>query len=189
MRCRLAPWSFPRPAVHPLDEAAALLNACLDRITAMADEVKGLIHALRCELAIIQGRVDGLEARLGELEATQFTTTTKLSGLATFVVGANHFPGSDDALVDQNNQGFGAPSYNNDLQLILATSFSGKDLLTTVMRSGNFGGETPFGGGGPSSLATLGTSLQADGGANQVAIDKIIYAFLVGEVLNLTFGP
>ena len=79
-------------------EAAALLNACLDRITAMTDEVKGLIHAFRRELAIIQGRVDGLEARLGELEATQFSTTTKLSGLATVVVGANHFSGSDDEL-------------------------------------------------------------------------------------------
>ena len=100
-------------------EAAALLNACLDRITAMTDEVKGLIHAFRRELAIVQGGVDGLEARLGELEATQFSTTTKLSGLATVVVGANHFSGSDDELVDQNNQGFGATTFNNDLQLIL----------------------------------------------------------------------
>ena len=40
-------------------EAAALLNACLDRITAMTDEVKELIHVFRRELAIIQGRVDG----------------------------------------------------------------------------------------------------------------------------------
>ena len=170
-------------------EAAALLNACLDRITAMTDEVKGLIHVFRRELAVIQGRVDGLEARMGELEATQFSTTTKLSGLATFVVGANHFSGSDGALADQNNQGFGATTFNSDLQLILETSFSGKDLLMATLQAGNFGGETPFGGGGPSSLATLETSYEADGGANQVAIDKLFYSFPIGEELTLTFGP
>jgi hypothetical protein len=32
--------------------------------------------------------VDGLEAKVGELEATQFSTTTKLQGQATFVLGA-----------------------------------------------------------------------------------------------------
>jgi hypothetical protein len=34
-----------------------------------------------------------LEARVGELEATQFSTTTKLKGQATFVIGANSFGG------------------------------------------------------------------------------------------------
>ncbi len=169
-------------------EAAALLNACLGRITEITYELKGLIHAFRSELAIIQGRMDSVEARLGELEAPRFSTTTKLGGLVTFVVGTNRFLGSSDALVDQNNQIFGATSFNSDLQLIMETSFSGRDLLTTVIRSGNFGSETPFGGGGPSSLATLETSYEADGGANQVAFDKLFYSFLIGEELNLTFG-
>ena len=124
-------------------EAAALLHACLDRITTVTDELKALIHAFRSELAIIQGRVDGLEARLGELEATQFSTTTKLSGLATMVVGANAFQGSADKVVTENQQFFGATTFNLDLQLILETSFTGKDLLTTTLRAGNFGAETP----------------------------------------------
>ena len=170
-------------------EAAALLNACLDRITAMTDEVKELIHVFRRELAIIQGGVDGLEARMGELEATQFSTTTKLSGLATFVIGANHFSGSDGALADQNNQGFGATTFNNDLQLILETSFSGKDLLTATLQAGNFGGETPFGGGGPSNLATLGNASQGDGGPNHVFIEKLFYSFPIGDSITVTGGP
>ena len=66
-------------------EAAALLNACLDRVTEVTDELKRLMKEFEKELAILKGRVDGLEARVGELEATQFSTTTKLSGLATFV--------------------------------------------------------------------------------------------------------
>merc|ERR1712089_51900 len=56
-------------------EAAALLNACLDRITEVTDELRRLIKEFETELAVIRGRVDGLEARVGELAATQFSTT------------------------------------------------------------------------------------------------------------------
>jgi hypothetical protein len=75
-------------------EAAALLNACLDRVTETTDELKRLMKEFQKELAVLRGRVDGLEARVGELEANQFSTTTKLTGQATFVVGANTFSGS-----------------------------------------------------------------------------------------------
>ena len=61
-------------------EAAALLNACLDRVTEVTDELRRLMAEFETELAILKGRVDGLEARVGELEATQFSTTTKLKG-------------------------------------------------------------------------------------------------------------
>ena len=74
-------------------EAAALLNACLDRITEVTDELKRLMKEFEKELAILKGRVDGLEARVGELEATQFSTTTKLKGKTTFVTGASSFGG------------------------------------------------------------------------------------------------
>ncbi|EAQ68223.1 outer membrane porin [Synechococcus sp. RS9909] len=74
-------------------EAAALLNACLDRVTEVTDELKRLIKEFEKELAILKGRVDGLEAKVGELEATQFSTTTKLKGKTTFVIGANTFGG------------------------------------------------------------------------------------------------
>merc|ERR1711871_427877 len=75
-------------------EAAALLNACLDRVTEVTDELKRLMKEFEKELAIVKGRVDGLEARVCELEATQFSTTTKLKGQATFVVGSNSFSGN-----------------------------------------------------------------------------------------------
>ncbi|KAF0654662.1 S-layer protein, partial [Cyanobium sp. Copco_Reservoir_LC18] len=52
-------------------EAAALLNACLDRITEVTDELKRLMAEFEKELAVLRGRVDGLEAKVGELEATQ----------------------------------------------------------------------------------------------------------------------
>jgi len=68
-------------------EAAALLNACLDRVTEVTDELKRLLSEFSSELAVIKGRVDGLEAKVGQLEATQFSTTTKLRGEANFVIG------------------------------------------------------------------------------------------------------
>ena len=61
-------------------EAAALLNACLDRVTEVTDQLKKLMKEFEKELAILKGRVDGLEARVGTLEANQFSTTTKLKG-------------------------------------------------------------------------------------------------------------
>jgi hypothetical protein len=68
-------------------EAAALLNACLDRVTEITDEVRRLIKAFEKELAIVKARVDGLEAKVGELAATQFSTTTKLKGKVRFIQG------------------------------------------------------------------------------------------------------
>lgn len=67
-------------------EGAALLNACLDRISEMTDEVKRLLSELEKELALLRGRVDAPEARSGELEATPFSTTTKLMGVTAMVL-------------------------------------------------------------------------------------------------------
>ncbi|QNI88573.1 outer membrane porin [Synechococcus sp. ROS8604] len=167
-------------------EAAALLNACLDRVTEVTDELKRLMKEFEKELAILKGRVDGLEARVGELEATQFSTTTKLSGLATFVVGANDFYGTKSK-ADPANRDFGATTFNYDLQLSLETSFTGKDLLLTVLRSGNFASNFAF-GGNPNGLSTLETAFQEDSGANSLGIDKLFYQFPVGNSLTFTFG-
>jgi len=171
-------------------EAAALLNACLDRITEVTDELRRLIKEFEAELAILKGRADAVEARVGEVGAMSFSPTTKLNGLATFVLGANRFMGSASALVGENNQRFGATSFNNDLQLSLETSFTGHDLLTTVLRAGNFDGDSNvFGGAGPSNFATLETAFQEGDEPNQLTIDKIFYSFPIGEAFTITAGP
>jgi hypothetical protein len=59
-------------------EAASLLNSCLDKVSQITDEIRALIRAFGTELSVLKGRVDGIEARVGELEATNFSTTTKL---------------------------------------------------------------------------------------------------------------
>ena len=118
-----------------------LLNACLDRVTEVTDELRRLMAEFETELAILKGRVDGLEAKVGELEATQFSTSTKLKGQASWVFGASRFKGSASRLRSDSNSEFGGTGFNYDLQLGLATSFNGKDQLTTVLRGGNFDGD------------------------------------------------
>jgi len=93
-------------------EAAALLNACLDRITEVTDELRRLMKEFEKELAVLKGRVDGLEAKVVELEANQFSTTTKLRGQAVFVVGGNAFGGSNTDLVKSNQTAQGAVTFN-----------------------------------------------------------------------------
>jgi hypothetical protein len=155
-------------------EAAALLNACLDRITDVTDDLKRLMAEFEKELALLKGRVDGLEAKAGELEASQFSTTTKLSGLATFVVGGV-----------SNNPAGEQVTFNYDLQLNLDTSFTGKDLLRTVLRSGTFDTtRNAFGVG----LSTLEIAFQEEGGPDVLGIDKLYYQVPIGNQFTATLG-
>ena len=127
-------------------EFAAGLNACLDRVneliaTATADVVtrqdlaalQRLQEEFSAELATLRGRVDSLEARTAELEANQFSTTTKLSGEAIFglsqVFGDTSVGGADL----QSNT-----TFSNRVRLTLNTSFTGRDRLETRLNSGNF---------------------------------------------------
>ena len=184
-------------------EAAALLNACLDRVTETTDELKRLIKEFQKELAVLRGRVDGLEARVGELDANQFSTTTKLSGQSIFVVGANSFSGSaiNTAANTVNrapNEFTGRPrtpvplpnatTFNYDLQLSFDTSFNGKDLLRTNLRAGNFG-RSVFGGEPHSlGLSTLEVAFEEDAGPQVVGLYKLFYQWPLGAGFTATLG-
>jgi hypothetical protein len=172
-------------------EAAALLNACLDRISEVTDELKRLMKEFEKELAVLRGRVDGLEAKVGELEATQFSTTTKLRGIATFVVGANSYGGSSNALVNAARDLQGATVFNYDVRLNFDTSFTGKDLLRTTLRAGNFA-ESAF-GGPVVGLNALEVGFEENCGTGAdcgdvVAINRLFYQFPIGANFTATFG-
>ncbi|NER00138.1 MAG: iron uptake porin, partial [Cyanothece sp. SIO2G6] len=122
-------------------EFAAGLNACLDRINeliaaGLADKVsredlavlQRLQEEFAAELATLRGRVDALEARVAELEANQFSTTTKLSGEVIFAnqIGIDE----DDALDGATEATFGYRA-----RLNLNTSFTGEDLLRTRLQA------------------------------------------------------
>ncbi len=121
-------------------EFAAGLNACLERVNelirvASQDLVtkKDLVTLQRlqdefsAELATLRGRVDRLEAKTAQLEANQFSTTTKLQGEVVMVVsGVAGGETVNDVNVKDNNVTLGARA-----RVELVTSFTGKDTLFT----------------------------------------------------------
>ncbi len=167
-------------------EFAAGLNACLDRVneliaTATADLVtkqdlatlQRLQEEFSAELATLRGRVDSLEARTAELEANQFSTTTKLVGEAIFAV-TDAF---GDSTGDVNNTVF-----QNRVRLGLQTSFTGRDLLTTRLASGN---AEPFdirdnADNTLSSAEGFQTFQVGSTGNNNVEIDRLTYEVPIG---------
>ena len=170
-------------------EAAALLNACLDRITEVTDELKRLMKEFERELAILKGRVDGLEARVGELEATQFSTTTKIQGDYYWAVGAvvptagtSNAQGTGSA--DYYKANYSATNFVYDARLNFKTSFTGKDLLYTRLRAGNFG-SSPFGGKG-FNITYLD---RADSTDSIVKINRLYYRFPIGKGFAVQTGP
>ena len=173
-------------------EAAALLNACLDRVTEVTDELKRLMAEFEKELAVLKGRVDTLEGKVKTLKAQQFSTTTKLRGEASFIIGGTpdfNSPlrlsdGSRPARPDQT-------TFNYDSRLSFDTSFTGKDLLRTRLRAGNFA-QSPFGQPVVGLNATEAgfeenCGLGVDCG-DVVAINRLFYQFPLGSNFTATIG-
>ncbi|MEB3331600.1 MAG: iron uptake porin [Synechococcaceae cyanobacterium] len=176
-------------------EAAALVKACLDQGMAPTDALRQLSREFARELALLQGRSDGLEARAGELTATAFSTTTKLSGQVTMVLGASRFRGSAIEANAVTPRGELSPvripdgtSFNYDLQLSLDTSFSGKDLLRAILRGGNFD-LTAFGDVGVRTLSTLEIAFNEPADRlDSVTTEKLYYQTPLGGGFTATIG-
>lgn len=167
-------------------EFAAGLNACLDRVneliaTATADLVnkqdlatlQRLQEEFSAELATLRGRVDALEARTSELEANQFSTTTKLAGEAIFAAsGVFGDKAADDDDDDDNNPDLESNiTFSNRVRLNLYSSFTGTDRLQIRLNSGNIAQNEEQTGTRMTRL-----SFEEDTG-NGVIVDKVNYAF------------
>ena len=171
-------------------EAAALLGACLDRVTEQTDDLRRLMKDFEHELVVLKGRTDGLEARIGSLEALRFSTTTKLTGLATFVLGSNAFSGNNRPLLTQARKLEGGTSFNYDVRLSFDTSFTGKDLLRTQLRAGNFA-DSAFGNG--AGLNQLEVAFEEGCGegtdcGDVVSVYRLFYQMPLNDSLTLTLG-
>ncbi|MEH1976925.1 MAG: iron uptake porin [Nostoc sp.] len=194
-------------------EFAAGLNACLDRIneliaTATGDLVKKedlatlqkLQEQFAAELATLRGRVDAVEARTAELEANQFSTTTKLNGEVIIAgVGASGgAPNDSDPNIILVNR----------VRLNLTTSFTGKDSLITGLQAYNFLGGVDGQGSLQQSLGLASPLLSSSSartsfepqfpglnvntlssvGANSIQLYKLLYIFPVANKLTLFAG-
>lgn len=123
-------------------EFAAGLNACLEQITRLIGTGGGLSaedlatlerlqQEFAAELATLRGRVDALEVRVAELEANQFSTTTKLRGESIF--GLTVAEGETAFGGDVSSE----PIFATRTRLNFDTSFTGQDLLRTRLQVAN----------------------------------------------------
>ncbi len=180
-------------------EFAAGLNACLDRVNELiaagtADlatredlaTLQRLQEEFAAELATLRGRVDSLEARTAELEANQFSTTTKLAGEAIFSLAA---PFGDDKAV-QRGEAAGADGdlddnivFEDRVRLTLNTSFNGRDLLRTRLEAGN---ASNFADATGTESARRG--YEADNG-NDIELNRLWYRFPLGDKTRVFVAP
>lgn len=183
-------------------EFAAGLNACLDRIDQLlaastADLAtqedlatrQRLVDEFQTEIAILRGRVDGLEARVNELTANQFSTTTVLRGNAIFAVADVFGEGDSNQTVFQHRE-----------RLSFVTSFTGADALTVSLYAGNvptgsLNADPPYTGSfdlpGTEVDGTLDgseTSLKASTAEGTLSSQFAANTDDVLQVLNLTYS-
>jgi hypothetical protein len=199
-------------------EFAAGLNACLDKIgeqIAAATEplvtkedlapLQRLQERFKEELSIMRGEIDGLEAKTKELEAKQFSTTTKLDGETIFALAGASAGGN----VNTNNA-VGGPSIGGSSQNVI---FGGRTRLN--LRAKNLGvegdelrvrltaatdGGSFFGTGAAPNDVRVGRldylGSGAGGGTNvtngnsRVSFDKVYYEFpLFSKDFKVRIGP
>ncbi len=163
-------------------EFAAGMNACLDRINeliaaGLADVVtredlavlQRLQEEFAAELATLRGRVDALEARVAEVEANQFSTTTKLNGEVIF---AQEIPIDEpEGFDDETTFGYRA-------RLNFDTSFTGEDRLRTRLQARDL---PDF------SSDSVGRSFSGGGGGDFV-LDDLVYTFPLFDIAEITIG-
>ena len=159
-------------------EFAAGLNACLDRVneliaTATSDAatqqdlstLQRLQEEFSAELATLRGRVDSLEARTSQLEANQFSTTTKLEGEVVAVI--SDVLGGNQDITDKNTT-LGART-----RIQFVTSFTGRDTLFTRIQANNI--LSPSIGTNEGNFAFAG-----EDGTTNAEIDALFYKFPLG---------
>ncbi|OUL29018.1 S-layer protein [Nostoc sp. T09] len=182
-------------------EFAAGVNACLDRVneliaTATSDlvsredlaKLQKLQSEFASELATLRGRVDSLEARTTELEAKQFSTTTKLSGLVIVGVQGRNSNSGDvnprDGIKDTNDGGtnIGLMSLT---QLSLTTQFTPRSYLFTALLNGIGSSGPRFTNSVSRNDINLGYEYPTD---NQFIISDLNYHWLIADNLALMVG-
>jgi porin len=192
-------------------EFAAGVNACLDRIneliaTATANLVKKedlatlqrLQEEFATELATLRGRVDVLEAHTAELEANQFSTTTKLGGQVIMSVNAGGFDG--ERALDPTGRELATSNPNATVVFRAGfdfnTSFSGTDLLKIRLETGSGVSSVPNGGALDNAAGVLEPNFGSaiDYAINPptvgtLGIGRLFYSFRPTTDLQVSFGP
>ncbi len=195
-------------------EFAAGLNACLDKVgeqiaaatsnLATKDDlatVQRLQEEFKTELATLKGRVDALEVKTKELEAQQFSTTTKLAATSVFGLtggGASGdvvLPGAEPAFGDSAATGIGDSrpgrssntTFVSRTRLNFLTSFNGDDLLT-IRLAAKTGDDASTVFGAPFGLDYARNGGESTNGNATAAFDQVFYSSKIGENFRYFVG-
>ena len=186
-------------------EFAAGINAALERVNELIragqasqvtrsdlETLQRLQEEFAAELATLRGRVDTLEARAAELEANQFSTTTKLTGQTIFAVNDGGFSG--DRIVDPTGAVIADDDPNATVlyraSLDFNTSFFGTDLLKIRLDglSGRLGNDNAAGFLEPNFGSALEFTVRGTPNPN-FGLSRLYYTFTPSPDLSLTVGP
>ena len=133
-------------------------------MSATANEVTISDFSPEEQLAVTNSRVDGLEARLNNIEAGSFSETTTASFSADMMVGAVDAGTSADAIM---------AGYS--FQIDLNTSFTGEDSLDVSLDAGT---------GGVAGIAEFDGNSGGDG----LSVDGVSYTFPIGAKTTAFVG-
>jgi len=169
-------------------EFAAGVNACLDQVTKLIGSstanfvtkedlaiLQRLQEEFAAELATLRGRVDALSARTSELEANQFSTTTKLNAETIFAVSDTFGKGAVGDDKTATNLGY-------RVRLNFDTSFTGTDRLRTRLQARNSARYDRTTG-----TPMTRTNFDGDRGS-EIVLDKLSYQFLIWSRTTVEIG-
>jgi len=144
-------------------------------VAATANEVTISDFTPAEQLAITNSRVDGLEARLNNVEAGSFSETTTASFSVDFAIGAVDGSGVTTAITDGTEQ----LNATYGFQIDLNTSFTGEDSLDISLDAGNANGTLgEFDLNGPA--ATVDSTGNAGTASDALTVDGVAYTFPLG---------
>ncbi|MBW4595652.1 MAG: iron uptake porin [Brasilonema angustatum HA4187-MV1] len=186
-------------------EFAAGINAALERVNELIATgfkthqvsredlltLQRLQQEFAAELASLRGRVDTLEAHTAEIEANQFSTTTKLTGLVVTAVTGGSFSG--ERIIDPkgaeiaNKQPNATIAYRASLNL--NTSFSGTDFLLVRLETGSARSEDNASGYLEPNFGSVLDFSYRSAIDDKFLLTRLYYSFKPFKDFKVTLGP
>ena len=136
---------------------------------------KTFINNVNEDIAVLKGRVDGIETQQNSIEAGAFSSTTSMDGKAVMFIGAvdggNNL--NDTGATEATQTGY---TYTMNLN----TSFSGDDNLYVRLKAGENGSQW-----GVKETYHIETKDWSD----KLSVDKMWYTFPIGDQVTAFAGP
>ena len=152
--------------------AAPTALGLLAPVSATANEVTISDFTPAEQLAITNSRVDGLEARLNNIEAGSFSETTTASFKVNMAIGAVDGKGISTGVTDGDED----VQFQYTFDTKIKTSFTGEDELSVAIDSGNGASGNPVDEYGLNNTADF------------LKVDGVAYKFPIGDSITAMFA-